>query len=181
MVRCLRPGPESRALFRMFEKYLEQLGERRGMLLLVSILIWVSILLAIYAYGMGMGGIAVWRITGDAYRAISEIVTDRAYGGDRWAIFMGAVVWILLIILVFPLRAARKVWRDHRRQEIRSQKALTEIEARIFAADERSSNVHSPQERLARRALSEIETKLLGEPQPADLTIEERIIKLGNG
>ena len=181
MVRCLRPGPESRTLFRMFEKYLEQLGERRGMLLLVSILIWVSILLAIYAYGMGMGGIAVWRITGDAYRAISEIVTDRAYGGDRWAIFMGAVVWMLLIILVFPLRAVRKVWRDHRRQEIRSQKALTEIEARIFAADERSSNVHSPQEGLARRALSEIETKLLGEPQPADLTIEERIIKLGNG
>lgn len=162
----------------MFEKYLEQLGERRGMLLLASILIWVSILLAIYAYGIGMGGIAAWRITDDAYQAISEIVTDQAYGSDPWAIFMGAVVWILLIILVFPLRAARQVWRDYRRQEMQSQKALTEIEARIFAADDRSSNVHSPQERLARRALSEIETKLLGEPQPADLTIEERIIKL---
>jgi len=165
----------------MFEKYLEQLGERRGMLLLASILIWVSILLAIYAYGIGMGGIAVWRISGDAYRAISEIVTDRAYGGDLWAIFMGAVVWILLIILVFPLRAARAVRRNYRRQERRAQKALTEIEARIFAADDRSSNVHSPQERLARRALSDIETELIGEPQPADLTIEERIIKLRDG
>ena len=58
MGRCLRPRPETRALFRMFEKYLEQLGERRGMLLLASILIWASILLAIYAYGIGMGGIA---------------------------------------------------------------------------------------------------------------------------
>ena len=115
------------------------------------------------------------------HRAITEIVTDRAYGGDPWAVFMGAVVWILLIILVFPLRAGRNVWRDYRRQEIQSQKALTEIEERIFAADDRSSNVHSPQERLARRALSEIETKLLGEPQPADLTIEERIIKLRDG
>jgi biopolymer transport protein ExbB/TolQ len=167
-------------MFRIFEKYLEQLGERRGMLLLASILIWVSILLAIYAYGIGMGGIAVWRITGDAYRAISEIVTDRAYGGDPWAIFMGAVVWVLLIILIFPLRAARKVRRDYRRQEMQSQKALTEIEARIFAADDRSSNVHSPQERLARRALSNIETELLGEPQPADLTVEERLIELRN-
>ena len=80
-------------MFRIFEKYLEQLGERRGMLLLASILIWVSILLAIYAYGIGMGGIAVWRITGDAYQAISEIVTEQAFGGDPWAIFMGAAIY----------------------------------------------------------------------------------------
>ena len=167
-------------MFRVFEKYLEQLGQRRGMLLLGAALIWVSIALAIYAYGIGMGAIAVWRISLNAYQAISEIVTDRAFGGDRWAIFMGAVVWILLIVLIFPLRAARTVWRRHQRQEIQAQKALTEIEGQVFAADNRSSNVHSPQERLARRALNEIETRLLGEPQPADLTIEERIIKLRN-
>ena len=71
-------------MFRIFEKYLEQIGERRGLLLLGSILIWVSILLAIYAYGIGMGGIAVWRITQDAYWAISEIVTDRVYDADPW-------------------------------------------------------------------------------------------------
>ncbi|MEC8943579.1 MAG: hypothetical protein VX398_01775, partial [Acidobacteriota bacterium] len=94
-------------MFRIFEKYLEQIGERRGLLLLGSILIWVSILLAIYAYGIGMGGIAVWRITQGAYWAISEIVTDRVYDADPWPIFMGAVVWILLIILIFPVRAAR--------------------------------------------------------------------------
>jgi hypothetical protein len=36
-------------------------------------------------------------------------------------------------------------------------------------------------ERLARRSLDEIETKVLGEPQPADLTIEERIIQMNDG
>ena len=76
-------------MFRIFEKYLEKIGERRGLLLLGSILIWVSILLAIYAYGIGMGGIAVWRITQGAYWAISEILTDRVYDGNPWPIFMG--------------------------------------------------------------------------------------------
>lgn len=165
-------------MFRTFEKYLEQLGERRGMLLLATILIWVSILLAINAYALGVGGLAVWQLSQNAYQAIAEIVTDRAYGGDRWAIFMGGVVWVLLILLIFPLRAARQVWRAHRRQEMQAQKALTKVEGRIFVPEQRSSNVHSPQERLARRALDEIETRVLGEPQPADLTIEERLIKL---
>ena len=77
-------------MFRIFEKYLEQIGERRGLLLLGSILIWVSILLAIYAYGIGMGGIAVWRITQGAYWAISEIVTDRVYDADPWPDLSGA-------------------------------------------------------------------------------------------
>ena len=167
-------------MFRIFEKYLEQIGERRGLLLLGSILIWVSILLAIYAYGIGMGGIAVWRITQDAYWAISEIVTDRVYDADPWPIFMGAVVWILLIILIFPVRAARSVWRSYRRQEMQAQKALSEIEEGIFETANRSSTIKRPRERLANRALTEIEVELLGEPQPADLTIEERIIKLGD-
>lgn len=166
------------ALFRVFEKYLEQLGERRGVLLLGTILIWISILLAIYAYALGVGGLAVWRLSQNAYQAIAEIVTDSAYGGDRWAIFMGAVVWVLLILLIFPLRAARQVWRAYRRQEMQAQKALTKVEERLFAAGQRSSNLHSPQQRLARRALDEIETRVLGKPQAADLTIEERLIKL---
>lgn len=167
-------------MFRIFEKYLEQIGERRGLLLLGSILIWVSILLAIYAYGIGMGGIAVWRITQGAYWAISEIVTDRVYDADPWPIFMGAVVWILLIILIFPVRAARSVWRSYRRQEMRAQKVLSEIEEGIFETANRSSTIKRPRERLANRALAEIEVELLGEPQATDLTIEERIIKLGD-
>lgn len=167
-------------MFRIFEKYLEQIGERRGLLLLGSILIWVSILLAIYAYGIGMGGIAVWRITQGAYWAISEIVTDRVYDADPWPIFMGAVVWILLIILIFPVRAARSVWRSYRRQEMRAQKVLSEIEVGIFETANRSSTIKRPRERLANRALAEIEVELLGEPQATDLTIEERIIKLGD-
>ena len=167
-------------MFRIFEKYLEQIGERRGLLLLGSILIWVSILLAIYAYGIGMGGIAVWRITQGAYWAISEIVTDRVYDADPWPIFMGAGVWILLIILIFPVRAARSVWRSYRRQEMRAQKVLSEIEEGIFETANRSSTIKRPRERLANRALAEIEVELLGEPQAADLTIEERIIKLGD-
>ena len=167
-------------MFRIFEKYLEQIGERRGLLLLGSILIWVSILLAIYAYGIGMGGIAVWRITQGAYWAISEIVTDRVYDADPWSIFMGAVVWILLIILIFPVRAARSVWRSYRRQEMRAQKVLSEIEEGIFETANRSSTIKRPRERLANRALAEIEVELLGEPQATDLTIEERIIKLGD-
>ena len=167
-------------MFRIFEKYLEQIGERRGLLLLGSILIWVSILLAIYAYGIGMGGIAVWRITQGAYWAISEIITDRVYDADPWPIFMGAVVWILLIILIFPVRAARSVWRSYRRQEMRAQKVLSEIEEGIFETANRSSTIKRPRERLANRALAEIEVELLGEPQATDLTIEERIIKLGD-
>jgi hypothetical protein len=167
-------------LFRVFEKYLEQLGERRGMLLLAAILIWVSIFLAIYAYGIGMGVLAAWRLSQNAYQAISEIVADRAFGGDRWAIFMGVAVWLLLIMLVFPLRAARRVWREYGRQQRRAQKALTTVEERLFAPGARSSNALSARERLARRALDEIETRTLGAPQPADLTIEERLIKLGD-
>lgn len=165
-------------MFRIFEKYLEKLGERRGMLLLAAILVWVSILLAIYVYALGIGVLATWRLSENAYRAISEIVADRAYGGDRWAILMGTVVWLLLILLIFPLRAARRVWRDYRRQRTQAQKALTTVEERLFPAAERSSNVHTPQERLARRALDDIETRTRGAPQPADLTIEERLIKL---
>jgi len=167
-------------VFRTFEKYLEKLGERRGMLLLAAILIWVSILLAIYAYGLGVGVLAVWRLSRDAYQAIGEMVANRAYGGDRWAVFIGALVWLLLILLIFPLRAARQVRRAYRRQQTQAQKALTKVEEGLFSVDQRSSNVHSPQERLARRALDEIETRVLGETQPADLTIEERLLKLGD-
>ena len=127
-----------------------------------------------------MGGIAVWRITQDAYWAISEIVTDRVYDADPWPIFMGAVVWILLIILIFPVRAARSVWRSYRRQEMQAQKALSKIEEGIFETANRSSTIKRPRERLANRALAEIEVELLGEPQATDLTIEERIIKLGD-
>ena len=127
-----------------------------------------------------MGGIAVWRITQGAYWAISEIVTDRVYDADPWPIFMGAVVWILLIILIFPVRAARSVWRSYRRQEMRAQKVLSEIEEGIFETANRSSTNKRPRERLANRALAEIEVELLGEPQATDLTIEERIIKLGD-
>ena len=165
-------------MFRVFERYLEQLGERRGMLLLATMLIWASILLAMYAYGVGMGGIAVWRISHNAYRSIAEIVTDRAYGGDPWAIFMGVLVWVLLALLVFPIVAFRRVFRDYRRQQMQAQKALSEVEARLYAPAERTSGAHAPRERLARRALDEIETRLLGEPQPAELTVEERIINL---
>ena len=139
-------------MFRIFEKYLEQIGARRSLLLLGSILIWVSILLAIYAYGIGMGGIAVWRITQGAYWAISEIITDRVYDADPWPIFMGAVVWILLIILIFPVRAARSVWRSYRRQEMQAQKALSEIEEGILETANRSSTIKRPRERLANRA-----------------------------
>lgn len=167
-------------MFRTFEKYLEQLGERRGMLLLAAILIWVSILLAVYAYGLGVGVIAVWRVSYGAYQAIVEIVTDRGYGGDPWAIFVGAVIWVLLILLIFPLRAARIVWRTHRRQQMQAQKALTKVEERLFPAAARTSNVNSARDRLAHRALDDIETRVLGAPQPAELTVEERLINLGD-
>jgi hypothetical protein len=165
-------------LFRTFEKYLEQLGERRGMLLLAAILVWVSILLAIIVYGLGVGALAVGRISMNAYQAIDEIATDRAYGGNRWMIFLGVVVWLLLILLIFPLRAARIVLRTHRRQQMQAQKALTRVEERLFPAGRRSSSVNNPRDRLAHRALDEIETRVLGEPQPADLTVEERLINL---
>lgn len=150
------------------------------MMLLAAILVWVSILLAVYAYGIGMGLVAIWRVSQSAYRAMVEIVTDRAYGGDRWAIFMAAVVWLLLILLVFPLRAARVVWRNHMRQQRQAQKALTKVEERLFPADQRTSTVHGARDRLAHRALEEIETRVLGAPQPAELTVEERLIKLGD-
>jgi hypothetical protein len=166
-------------LFRTFEKYLEQLGERRGMLLLAAILVWVSILLAIFVYGLGVGVLAVGRISMNAYQAVVEIASDRAYGGNRWMIFLGAVVWLLLILLIFPLRAARIVLRTHRRQQMQAQKALTKVEERLFPAGQRTSNVNSPRDRLAHRTLDEIETRVLGEPQPADLTVEERLINLG--
>ncbi len=165
-------------MFRTFEKYLEQIGERRGMLLLAAILVWASILLAIYAYGIGMGILAAGRISRDAYEAIREIAADRAYGGDRWSIFMAAVVWLLLIVLIFPLRAAGRIWRGYRLEQRQAQKALSAVEERLFEPAERSSDAHDPRERLARRALDEIETRLQGTPQPADLTIEERLIKL---
>jgi len=165
-------------LLRLFEKYLKRLGENRGMLLLATVLVWVSILLAVFVYTLGIGAMAAAQISRNAYQAIVEIATDRAYGGDPWAIFFGAAVWIALILLIFPLRAAQHVWREHRRQKRVAQKALTAVEGRIFPADRRSSNVHSPMERLARRSLDEIETEVLGEPQPADLTIEERIIRM---
>ena len=63
---------------------------------------------------------------------------------------------------------------------MQAQKALSEIEERIFETANRSSTITRPRERLANRALTEIEVELLGKPQPADLTIEERIIKLGD-
>lgn len=165
-------------MLRLLEKYLAQLGQRRGMLLLATILIWVSILLALVAYAAGAGALMVARVTGNAYRAIAEIVTDRAYGGDPWAIFLGAVVWILLLLSIFPLRALRYVVRERRLQEVRAQKALTGVEERLFPRDKRTSGAVPARERLARRALDEIETQLLGEPQPADLTLEERLIQL---
>ena len=168
-------------MLRLFEKYLTRLGENRGMLLLATVLVWVSILLAVFAYALGIGVMAVAQISQNAYQAIVEIATDRAYGGDRWAIFFGVAVWIALILLIFPLRAALCVWREYRRQERAARKALTEVEARIFPANRRTSSVHSPMERLARRSLDEIETKVLGEPQAADLTIEERLIRMNTG
>lgn len=170
--------PPRQGLFRIIEKYLEQLGERRGVLLLAAVLVWVSILLAIYAYGLGVGVLAIWRVSRNAYQAIVELVSDRAYGGDPWAIFMGVLVWSLLILLIFPLRAARRVWRDYRRQQMLAQKALTRVEARLFAPDRRSSNAQGARERLARRALDDIETRVLGAPQDPDLTVEERLVNL---
>lgn len=167
-------------MFRVIEKYLEQLGERRGMLLLAAVLVWVSILLAIYAYGLGVGILAVWRVSQNAYQAIVEIVTDRAYGGDRWAVVMGAAVWFLLILLIFPLRAARRVWGDYRKQELMAQKALTKVEAGLFTPDQRSNSAHRARDRLARRALDDIETRVLGAPQDPDLTVEERLVNLGD-
>ena len=168
-------------MLRLFEKYLTRLGENRGMLLLATVLVWISILLAVFVYSLGVGAMAVAQISQNAYQAIVEIATDRAYGGDPWAILFGAAAWITLILLIFPVRASLYIWREYRRQERAAQKALTEVEVRIFPPDLRSSNVHSPMERLARRSLDEIETKVLGEPQPADLTIEERIIQMNDG
>lgn len=167
-------------MFRVIEKYLEQLGERRGMLLLAAVLVWVSILLAIYVYGIGVGVLAVARVSRDAYQAIIEVASDRAYGGDRWAIFMGVVVWFLLLLLIFPLRAARRVWHNYRKQELLAQKALTKVEAGLFAPDRRSSSAHRARDRLARRALDDIETRVLGKPQDPDLTVEERLVNLGD-
>ena len=165
-------------MLRILEKYLAQLGQRRGMLLLASILIWVSILLALIAYAAGAGALMAGRVTVNAYRAIVEIVSDRAYGGDLWAIFLGAVVWIVLLLSIFPLRALGYVVRERRLQEVRAQKALTGVEERLFSRDKRTSSANPARQRLARRALDEMETELLGDPQPADLTIEERLIQL---
>jgi len=148
------------------------------MLLLATILIWVSILLALVAYAAGAGALMVGRVSVNAYRAIVEIVTDRAYGGDPWAIFLGAVVWIVLLLSIFPLRALAWVMREGRLQEVRAQKALSGVEERLFPRDRRTSSAEPARERLARRALDEIETELRGEPQPADLTIEERLVRL---
>lgn len=148
------------------EKYLTRIGPRAGAVLLVTLLLWASIVAAAALYGLGMGIYGIW------------LVTWAAIDADPLDVALAVAVWVFVGLTAYLIRAAVALWRQYDEERWRSEQALSRLEksldSRVWKADDERGH----RERLAERALESMEATVLGTPQPADLTVEERLLEL---
>lgn len=150
----------------LIEKYLERIGPRLSTILLLTVLIWICIALGVVLYALGMG----------VYRTI--MITREAFSGDLRVILTAVVIWIFVLVSLPVGWAARRVWQEHRSERWGSEGALDRVERQLFPHEDRANYTENARERLALRSMEAMESKVLGEPQTSDLTVEERIIAL---
>lgn len=148
------------------ERYLDRVGPRTGILLLVTLLLWISALLGVLVYAVGAGLFALY------------LATRSAVQGDVTSMVIAAILWIFLLLSIPLFRGLLALWRERREQRLDAEPALSRLEKGLHGTVWKSDAREGPRERLAILALEAMERQALGETLSPDLTIEERILEL---
>lgn len=150
----------------LIEQHLERIGPRRSLLLVIMAIAWASIAVAIAVWGLAKGLIeSLW-------------ITLAVASADPVDIAVALALWTFLLLTVPLVRAVREVWKARQDERWEAHNALNQLEEKVFPAAPSTRHLASPRERLAQRAMDDLELRVLGTPQAEGSGCEERLIDL---
>ena len=152
----------------LVEKYVADVGTKTGVLLLGTLLVWVTIVLAVALYALLMG---VWTITW---------LTWAVVGGGGTQIIVAIVLWIFLGLSLLLARAMRSLWLARRSERWRAETALDALEKWLLSDRPVPPHGAGLRERLSVRAVEALELEVSGAARGAEATIEDRLIDLAS-
>ena len=150
----------------LVEKHLAEAGPNYGSLLLITLLLWVTVVLGVLLYAAAMG---VWTVARWSWAARSLEPVD---------VSVAVVLWAFLALSALLAKNLRRIWLQRRDERWAAEVGLTRIEERAFPGQPTTAYLEEPRERLAHRGLEDLERRLLGKLQSEDLGVEERLIAL---
>jgi len=150
------------------EQHLERIGPRRSLLLITMAIAWSSIAVAVVVWALVKGLMAsLW-------------ITLAVASGSPIDIAVAVGLWAFLLLTVPLARAGIGVWKAWQDERWEAKTALDQLEERLFPDAPSTRHLDSPRERLAQRAMEELELSVLGAPQPEGSGCEARLIELAN-
>ncbi len=150
----------------LIEQNLESIGPRRSLLLVTMAIVWASITVAIVVWALAKGVMETLWIT----LAIAS--------GSPIDIAVAIGLWAFILLTVPLVRAGLGVWRKWQDERWEAKVALDQLEEQLFPGAPNTRHFDSPRERLAQRALEELERRVFGAPRQEDGACEARLKEL---
>jgi len=127
---------------------------------------WSSIAVAVVVWALAKGLIeSLW-------------ITLAIASGKAIDIAVALGLWSFLLLTVPLVRAAVRMWKAWQDERWEAKIALDQLEERLFPQAPSTRHLDSPRERLAQRAMEDLELRVLGAPQPDGVGCEVRLIEL---
>ncbi len=150
----------------LIEQHLERIGPRRSLLLTVMAITWGSIAVAVVVWAFAKGLMeSLW-------------ITLAVISGNPVDIAVAIGLWAFLLLTVPLVRAAMTIWKTLQDERWEAKLALDQLETRLFDAASSTRHLTSSRDRLAERALADLELRILGEAQPEEGGCEARLVAL---
>jgi len=150
----------------LIEQHLERIGPRRSLLLITMAIAWSSIAVAVVMWALAKGMIeSLW-------------ITLAIASGEAIDIAVAVGLWAFLLLTVPLARAALRIWKAWQDERWEAKTALDRLEERLFPDAPSTRHLDSARERLAQRAMEELELRVLGASQPEGIGCEARLIAL---
>ena len=150
----------------LIEQRLESIGPRRSLLLITMAIAWSSIAVAIVVWALAKGLMeSLW-------------ITLAVISGDPSDIAVAIGLWAFILLTVPLVRAGLGVWREWQDERWEAKVALDQLEEQLFPGAPNTRHLDSPRERLAQRALEELELRVFGAPRQEGGACEARLSEL---
>lgn len=150
----------------LIEQHLEHIGPRRSLLLITMAIAWSSIAVAIVAWALAKGLMeSLW-------------ITVAVTSGSPVDIAVAIGLWAFILLTVPLARAAVRVWKEWQDERWEAKLALDQLEEQLFPGTPNTRHLDNPRERLAERALEQLELRVFGAPQHEGGGCEARLREL---
>ncbi len=150
----------------LIEQHLERIGPRRSLLLITMGIAWSSIAVAVVLWALAKGLMeSLW-------------ITLAIARGNPVDIAVAIGLWTFLLLTVPLIRAGLAIWKAWQDERWEAKTALDQLEEQLFPGTPNTRHLDSPRERLAERALDELELRVFGSPQQEGGACEARLREL---